>query len=73
VSRLESLIKSVIYRLFGTIVTFLIAYLFTREFFIASGIAILEMIAKTILYYAYERFWNKFSWVTKNKNNKEEG
>jgi adenylylsulfate kinase len=58
-SRLESLIKSIVYRLFGTIVTFFIAYFFTREFFIASGIALIEMLAKTILYYAYERFWNK--------------
>ena len=57
-SRLESLIKSIVYRLFGTVVTFLIAYLFTKEFFIASGIAILEMVAKTALYYLYERFWN---------------
>jgi len=61
-SRVESLIKSIVYRLFGTMATFLIAYFFTKEFFIASGIAIVEMVAKTILYYMYERFWNKVSW-----------
>lgn len=58
-SRLESLAKSIVYRVFGTITTFIIAYLFTKEFLIASGIAILEMIAKTVLYYLYERFWNR--------------
>lgn len=61
-SRLESLIKSIVYRLFGTLTTFLIAWFFTKEFFIASAIAILEMVAKTVLYYIYERLWNKISW-----------
>jgi len=61
-TRLESLIKSIVYRLFGTIVTFAIAFFFTREVFVSSAIAIFEMVAKTALYYAYERFWNKVSW-----------
>lgn len=61
-TRLESLIKSIVYRLFGTITTFVIAFLFTRELFISSAIAIFEMVAKTALYYIYERFWNKVSW-----------
>lgn len=64
-SRLESLIKAIVYRLFGTITTFIIAFVFTKEFLIASGIAILEMLAKTALYYLYERFWNKLSWSNK--------
>jgi uncharacterized membrane protein len=57
-SRVESLIKSIVYRLFGTIVTFAIAFFFTKEFFVATAIAFMELIAKTILYYGYERFWN---------------
>jgi uncharacterized membrane protein len=66
-TRTESLIKSIVYRLFGTIATFLIALFFTGEFFISSGIAVVELITKTVLYYLYERFWNKVSW---NKNEK---
>jgi uncharacterized membrane protein len=61
-TRLESLIKSIVYRLFGTMTTFVIAFFFTRELFISSAIAIFEMVAKTVLYYVYERFWNKVSW-----------
>lgn len=64
-TRLESLIKSIVYRLFGTITTFVIAFFFTRELFISSAIAIFEMVAKTFLYYVYERFWNKVSWSRK--------
>lgn len=58
-TRLESLIKSIVYRLFGTFTTFIIAFFFTKELFVSSAIAIFEMIAKTVLYYFYERFWNK--------------
>lgn len=61
-TRLESLVKSIVYRLFGTMTTFVIAFFFTRELFISSAIAIFEMVAKTVLYYVYERFWNKVSW-----------
>jgi uncharacterized membrane protein len=61
-TRTESLIKSIVYRLFGTIATFFIALFFTGEFLISSGIAISELIIKTALYYFYERFWNMFSW-----------
>jgi uncharacterized membrane protein len=61
-TRLESLIKSIVYRLFGTIATFFIALFFTGEFLISSGIAISELVIKTALYYFYERFWNMFSW-----------
>jgi uncharacterized membrane protein len=68
-SRTESLVKSIVYRLFGTIATFFIALFFTGEFFVASGIAIVELIAKTILYYLYERFWNKVSWGRQKQNN----
>jgi uncharacterized membrane protein len=61
-TRTESLIKSIVYRLFGTIATFFIALFFTGEFLISSGIAISELIIKTALYYFYERFWNMVSW-----------
>jgi uncharacterized membrane protein len=61
ITKTESLIKSIVYRVFGTLVTFFIAFFFTKEFFIASAIAILEMIAKTFLYYFYERLWIKVS------------
>jgi uncharacterized membrane protein len=61
-TRTESLIKSIVYRLFGTIATFFIALFFTGEFLISSGIAISELVIKTALYYFYERFWNVISW-----------
>jgi len=72
-TRTESLIKSIVYRLFGTIATFFIALFFTGEFLISSGIAIFELVIKTALYYFYERFWNMVSWSKKNNLSKDKG
>jgi len=55
----ESLIKSVVYRFFGTVGTFFIALLLTGETSVAGGIAVMEIVFKTTMYYAYERLWEK--------------
>lgn len=57
----ESLIKSIIYRIFGTVGTFLIALVFTGKAEVAGGIAVVEIIFKTAIYYSYERLWEKFA------------
>tara|TARA_B110000977_G_C11051509_1_gene482507 strand:- start:1148 stop:1357 length:210 start_codon:yes stop_codon:yes gene_type:complete len=62
VTKARSLAKAVMYRGLGTASTFLIAWAFTGEAMIATGIAILEFFVKTALYYFYERFWNLISW-----------
>lgn len=62
VTKSRSLAKAVLYRGLGTISTFLIAWAFTREPIVATGIAVIEFFVKTALYYFYERFWNLISW-----------
>lgn len=57
----EPLIKSIIYRIFGTVGTFLIALILTGKAEIAGGIAVVEIIFKTVIYYAYERLWENFA------------
>ena len=43
-------------------ILFLIAWLLTGTPLIAGGIAGLEIITKTILYYFHERQWNRVRW-----------
>jgi len=62
VTKSRSLAKAVLYRGLGTASTFLIAWAFTGEAMIATGIATLEFFVKTALYYFYERFWNLIAW-----------
>jgi uncharacterized membrane protein len=54
------------YRLFGSIVTFLIALILTGDPFISTAVGIADLIAKTFLFYFHERLWNRISWG-KNK------
>ena len=61
----RSLIKTVSWRLTGTGATFLISYLVLGNFAMASTIAVVQLIANTVLYYVHERIWNNIKWGRK--------
>jgi uncharacterized membrane protein len=52
--------KTLTWRLVGSTSTFLISYVVTGQMFIATSIAVAQMIANTILYYIHERAWDRF-------------
>ena len=58
----RSIAKTVIWRLTGSFSTFIISYLILGSFSIAGSIAIIQIIANTLLYYLHERVWNKIDW-----------
>jgi uncharacterized membrane protein len=58
----RSLAKAVTWRLTGTTDTFLIAWLFTGEPLLASGIALAEVFTKVFLFWGHERIWNHTNW-----------
>ncbi len=58
----RSLAKTITWRLTGSGATFLISWLLTGNLNIASSIAVVQIIANTILYYMHERIWNIISW-----------
>jgi uncharacterized membrane protein len=66
VTKTRSFAKALTWRTTGTLDTFLISLLITREAFIAASIASVEVLTKIILYYFHERIWNKISWGRKN-------
>jgi uncharacterized membrane protein len=59
---MRTILKTFSWRLIGSTSTFLISYIVTGQLFIATGIAVTQMIVNTILYYIHEIFWNKVSW-----------
>jgi uncharacterized membrane protein len=59
---MRTLIKTLTWRVVGSTSTFLISYIVTGQLFLATGIAIAQMIVNTVLYYIHERVWNKISW-----------
>ena len=58
----RSIVKTVSWRLTGTAATFLIAFIITGNFELASVIGSLQLVTNTILYYLHERLWNKITW-----------
>ena len=65
VSKQRSALKAITWRIIGTLDTFLLSWLITKEPVTAGAIASLEVITKTILYYLHERGWNKIQWGRK--------
>jgi len=57
----RSILKSISWRITGTIDTFLISYFITGKFTIAMSISGVEILTKFTLYYFHERLWNKIN------------
>ena len=54
---IKSIMKSVSWRLIGTIDTMVISYIITGRITVALSIGSAEVITKTVLYYFHERLW----------------
>jgi uncharacterized membrane protein len=61
----RSLIKSMSWRIIGTLDTILISYFITGEISFALSIGGIELVTKMMLYVAHERLWNKTNWGKK--------
>lgn len=53
------ILKTLIYRGWSTVLTFIIAYIFTGELLLSGGIAVFELLLKSLSYYFFEIIWNK--------------
>ena len=62
----RSIAKTISWRLTGSFSTFMISYLILGSFSVAGSIAIIQIIANTLLYYLHERVWNKINWGRNN-------
>ncbi|WP_298513733.1 DUF2061 domain-containing protein [uncultured Kordia sp.] len=59
---LRSFVKSISWRMIGTLDTILISWLVTGTLEMAFTIGSIEMITKMILYFFHERLWNIIKW-----------
>jgi uncharacterized membrane protein len=60
-SHLRSILKGITWRLGGTTVTILIAWLFTGSINIAAKIGLIETVLKISVFYIHERLWNRIN------------
>lgn len=54
------MVKAVMYRCFSVIVTFLMTFAITGDTQISLGISALDVIGKTMLYFAFDVSWTNF-------------
>jgi uncharacterized membrane protein len=59
---LRSLVKSITWRILGTLDTIGLSYIVTGRFSVALSIGSFEVITKMILYFLHERLWAIIHW-----------
>ncbi|MHC4483439.1 MAG: DUF2061 domain-containing protein [Planctomycetota bacterium] len=60
-SHYRSIAKAITWRMGGTLVTFAVAWVVTRELPLAAGIGLLDTVIKIGAFYIHERIWNRLS------------
>ncbi|PHO01161.1 hypothetical protein CSC82_25040 [Rhodobacteraceae bacterium 4F10] len=62
---IRSIIKSISWRVVGTIDTILISWVITGQVNTAFSIGAVELVTKMLLYFFHERVWNSIKWGKK--------
>jgi len=70
VSRKRHILKTITWRIVGTLDTMILSWIITGSLKIGMTIGGVEVITKMILYYFHERVWYKFSNFGLNERNK---
>ena len=59
---IRSIVKSISWRVLGTMDTIVISYLVTGTMSMAISIGSVELVTKMLLYFFHERLWNSIKW-----------
>jgi len=70
---IKSILKSVSWRIVGTLDTIIISYFITGTVTAALSIGTVEVITKTVLYYFHERLWANIHKIKLNFSIKPDG
>lgn len=65
VTKARSFAKALSYRIWGTLSSFIVAYILTKNLTLSGAIAFWETVVKIFIYYVHERSWNKIQWGRK--------
>ena len=58
----RSIVKSISWRIIGTLDTIIISWIITGTLTMAFSIGLVELVTKMALYFFHERIWNNISW-----------
>lgn len=62
VTRSRSFVKALSYRIWGTLSSFVVAFVVTGSAELSGIIAFWETVVKVVIYYMHERGWNFIQW-----------
>lgn len=62
VTKARSFVKSLSYRIWGTLSSWAVVYLITGKGSLATLVAFWETVIKVVIYYIHERGWNAINW-----------
>jgi len=65
VTRSRSFVKALSYRIWGTVSSFVVAWVITGSAELSGLIAFWETVVKVGIYYVHERGWNLIQWGRK--------
>jgi uncharacterized membrane protein len=71
VSYKRHLVKTVTYRILGTLTTVIAAYIIGGSLKVASLLGLGELVLKPVIYFLHERVWYKYIKFGLDKNGKE--
>ena len=63
----RSLLKTIVWRILATMITFVVVYTFTGSLGDASTITLTAAALLAVGYYFHERVWDKVKWGRRNK------
>ena len=58
----RSIVKSLSWRVIGTLDTIVISWIITGALTLAFSIGMVELVTKMVLYFLHERMWNSINW-----------
>ncbi len=58
----RSIVKSISWRIIGTLDTIIISWIITGTLTLAFSIGFVELMSKMVLYFFHERIWNRIQW-----------
>ena len=62
VTKARSFVKSLSYRIWGTLSSWAVVYVITGKGSLATLVAFWETVIKVVIYYMHERVWNGITW-----------
>ena len=57
----RSIAKAISWRIVATCTTIVLVFIYTGNLVVSTGVGVLELLSKIVIYYIHERIWNRLN------------